>query len=126
MNPRSKTCLRTRTYRLYSVGNRDIFGESLLTQSVPGFSGWGAPLLGSLNYWGGVQDIPNLLMKQGHTVIVSSIAPLSSNWERACELYKELTCGKYVGFDILAQESQCLRNQIHCLQCHRRGSVGML
>ena len=35
-------------------------------------------------------------MKQGHTVIVSSIAPLSSNWERACELYKELTCGRYV------------------------------
>jgi hypothetical protein len=63
---------------------------------VPGFSGWGAPLLGSLNYWGGVQDIPHLLMKKGHTVIVSSIAPLSSNWERACELYKELTCGRYV------------------------------
>lgn len=61
---------------------------------VPGFSGWGAPLLGSLNYWGGVEDIPNLLLRNGYTVIVSSIAPLSSNWERACELYRELTCGK--------------------------------
>jgi len=63
---------------------------------VPGFSGWGAPILGSLNYWGGIKDVPNLLLSKGYTVIVSSIAPLSSNWERSCELYQQLTCGKYV------------------------------
>jgi triacylglycerol esterase/lipase EstA (alpha/beta hydrolase family) len=35
-------------------------------------------------------------MKQGYTVIVAPIAPISSNWERACELYAQLTAGRYV------------------------------
>jgi hypothetical protein len=72
-------------------------------QPVPGFSGWGAPLLGTLNYWGGIEDIPKLLLNEGYTVIVSSIGPLSSNWERACELYRQLTCGRYVNSQSLPE-----------------------
>jgi triacylglycerol esterase/lipase EstA (alpha/beta hydrolase family) len=63
---------------------------------VPGFSGWGAPLFGALNYFGGVIDIPNLLVDMGYTVIVAPVAPISTNWERACELYRQLTFGKYI------------------------------
>jgi hypothetical protein len=62
---------------------------------VPGFLGFGHPLFGALNYWGGIKDIPSLLMKRGYTVIVTPIAPISSNWERACELYAQLTAKKY-------------------------------
>ncbi|KAH6867405.1 lipase [Thelonectria olida] len=62
---------------------------------VPGFSGWGAPLFGALNYFGGVFDIPKLLADRGHTVIVAPVAPISTNWERACELYRQLTFGNF-------------------------------
>ncbi|KAF2280734.1 lipase [Westerdykella ornata] len=62
---------------------------------VPGFSGWGAPLFGALNYFGGVRDIPKILADAGYTVIISPVAPISSNWERACELYRQLTFGKF-------------------------------
>ncbi|OCT52681.1 Lipase [Cladophialophora carrionii] len=56
---------------------------------VPGFSGWGPPLLGAVNYWGGVEDLPRMLQEEGYTVIVATIAPLSSNWERAFRLQAE-------------------------------------
>ncbi|KAH6951042.1 lipase [Ilyonectria sp. MPI-CAGE-AT-0026] len=62
---------------------------------VPGFSGWGAPLFGALNYFGGVIDIPKLLVDRGYTVIVTPVAPISTNWERACELYRQLTFGQF-------------------------------
>ncbi|KAL6401316.1 hypothetical protein AUP68_15184 [Ilyonectria robusta] len=62
---------------------------------VPGFSGWGAPLFGALNYFGGVFDIPKILVDRGYTVIVAPVAPISTNWERACELYRQLTFGKF-------------------------------
>ncbi|KAH7139795.1 Alpha/Beta hydrolase protein [Dactylonectria estremocensis] len=62
---------------------------------VPGFSGWGAPLFGAINYFGGVIDIPRLLVDEGYTVIVAPVAPISTNWERACELYRQLTFGKF-------------------------------
>ena len=68
--------------------------NSRLSLKVPGFSGWGPPLLGAINYWGGVEDIPKYLTDHGYTVIISTIAPISSNWERACELYAQLRAGK--------------------------------
>ena len=67
----------------------------VLTLPVPGFSGWGTPLFGAVNYWGGIENIPRLLAENGYTVIVTPIAPVSSNWERACELYAQLTSGRY-------------------------------
>ncbi|OAQ82545.1 Lipase [Purpureocillium lilacinum] len=62
---------------------------------VPGFSGWGAPLFGAINYFGGEIDIPKLLVDEGYTVIVAPVAPISTNWERACELYRLLTFGQF-------------------------------
>ncbi|KAI0513305.1 lipase [Xylaria bambusicola] len=62
---------------------------------VPGFLGWGAPLFGAINYFGGVINVPKLLVEEGYTVIVTPVAPFSSNWERACELYSQLTCGRF-------------------------------
>ncbi|KAM5343760.1 hypothetical protein ACJ41O_012297 [Fusarium nematophilum] len=62
---------------------------------VPGFLGWGPPLFGAINYFGGVTDVPRRLVDEGYTVIVAPIAPISSNWERACELYRQLTEGEF-------------------------------
>ncbi|KAL2829068.1 hypothetical protein BJY01DRAFT_261389 [Aspergillus pseudoustus] len=58
---------------------------------VPGFTGFGEPIFGSINYWGGFEDLAAAL--QTHTgvpVILPRIGPISSNWERACELYCQL------------------------------------
>ncbi|KAK7393990.1 hypothetical protein QQX98_013225 [Neonectria punicea] len=70
-------------------------GKSIPIVLVPGFAGWGTPLFGAINYFGGEIDIPKLLIDKGYTVIVAPVAPLSTNWERACELYRQLTIGKF-------------------------------
>ncbi|KAK9311918.1 Alpha/Beta hydrolase protein [Lipomyces starkeyi] len=71
---------------------------------VPGFSGWGTPLFGAINYWGGIENIPKLLVERGYTVIVTPLGPISSNWERACELYRQLTFGKFSFFNLKTEE----------------------
>src|SRR5271155_828537 len=58
---------------------------------VPGFASWGEALFGTFNYWGGFEDLPAVLAKAGYAVIVVKIGPLSSNWERACEVHAQLT-----------------------------------
>ncbi|KAK7977162.1 alpha/beta-hydrolase [Apiospora saccharicola] len=57
---------------------------------VPGFSGWGRPLLGSFNYFGGFENLPLVLSNLGYIVIVVRIGPISTNHERACEIFAQL------------------------------------
>lgn len=54
----------------------------------------GFPLFGAVNYCGGIECLSKKLMEQGCAVIVTPIAPLSTNWEHACELYAMPTHGK--------------------------------
>lgn len=65
---------------------------------MPGFSGWGEALLGTINYWGGFEDLPDALQKLGYTVIVVKPGPISSNMERAYEIYAQLTSIQNNGF----------------------------
>ncbi|KAH7394812.1 hypothetical protein BKA66DRAFT_455872 [Pyrenochaeta sp. MPI-SDFR-AT-0127] len=58
---------------------------------VPGFSGWGRPLFGTINYRGGFEDLPAILAQAGYKVIIVRIGPMSSNRERACEIWRQLT-----------------------------------
>ncbi|KAK3986414.1 hypothetical protein QBC44DRAFT_352444 [Cladorrhinum sp. PSN332] len=74
---------------------------------VAGFGSFGDPIFGSVNYWGGFEDLASSL--QAHTgvpVILPRIGPFSSNWERACELYCQLyniqRAGPGTGFDTRA------------------------
>ncbi|KAF2259617.1 alpha/beta-hydrolase, partial [Lojkania enalia] len=57
---------------------------------VSGFSGWGRPLFGTINYWGGFENLPAILARAGYKVIVARIGPVSSNRERACEIWTQL------------------------------------
>lgn len=58
-----------------------------------GFGGWGrdeaAGPLGHF-YWGGYDDLQELLKKAGIDCYTSAVGPFSSNWDRACELYAQL------------------------------------
>jgi triacylglycerol lipase len=54
---------------------------------VGGWMSWSAEEMHDFNYWGGWTDLAQYLRNQGHEVYVADIGPISSNWDRACELY---------------------------------------
>ncbi|KAJ3106120.1 hypothetical protein HDU97_006937 [Phlyctochytrium planicorne] len=68
-------------------------GNSYPIVMVHGLLGWGEkPILGFINYWGGfTSDLVGRLRDSGYTVHVPAMGPASSNWERACELYAQIT-----------------------------------
>ncbi|WP_407639481.1 esterase/lipase family protein [Bacillus gaemokensis] len=60
---------------------------------VHGFTGWGRDELLGVKYWGGVHDIQENLKKNGYQVHTAAVGPVSSNWDRACELYAQINGG---------------------------------
>ena len=76
-----------------------FFLGSLIAQNnhpivlIHGFMGWGPEEMGGYNYWGGATDYVELLRKDGYTVFEVSVGPVSSNWERAVEVYYQLKGG---------------------------------
>lgn len=60
---------------------------------VHGLFGWGNDELYGENYWGGKSSLREMLTKEGYTVYTPTIGPISSNWDRACELYAYLVGG---------------------------------
>lgn len=77
-----------------------IFISSLFAQNnypivlVHGFLGWGPEEMVGYKYWGGFWDIEEYLEEKGFTVITVSVGPVSSNWERAVEIYYQLKGGQ--------------------------------
>ncbi|KAJ3106364.1 hypothetical protein HK100_003737 [Physocladia obscura] len=68
-------------------------GNSYPTVFLHGLLGWGEqPLLDVFHYWGGAsQNVLAELRTAGHFVVAPAMGPLSSNWERACEAYAQIT-----------------------------------
>ena len=58
---------------------------------VHGFAGWGPEEMLGYSYWGGTQDVIKDLNAHNYPAIAASVGPVSSNWDRACELYAQLT-----------------------------------
>ncbi len=61
---------------------------------VHGFLGWGPEEMVGYKYWGGFWDIEEYLEKKDFTIITVSVGPVSSNWERAVEIYYQLKGGQ--------------------------------
>lgn len=61
---------------------------------VHGFMGWGTEEMGGYKYWGGKNDLETYLKELGYEVYVVSIGPVSSNWDRAIELYYQIKGGQ--------------------------------
>ncbi len=61
---------------------------------VHGFMGWGEEEMAGYKYWGGKNDIVQRLTDQGYEVFVASVGPVSSNWDRAIELYYQIKGGQ--------------------------------
>lgn len=63
---------------------------------VHGFLGWGEDegINEDLAYWGATScNLIGNLKDEGYTCYDASVGPLSSNWDRACELYAQLVGG---------------------------------
>ena len=61
---------------------------------IHGFFGWGNDEMGNYRYWGGYEDIQKMYEENGFTVYNVSIGPISSNWDRAIEVYYQLKGGQ--------------------------------
>ncbi|CAM2066999.1 Secreted lipase [Sulfidibacter corallicola] len=61
---------------------------------VHGFIGWGRDELLGFKYWGGFHDWQEELEDRGHQVHTVAVGPVSSNWDRACEMYAQLVGGR--------------------------------
>ena len=54
---------------------------------IHGFMGWGREEMGNYYYWGGFTDLQEYLRSEGYNVHTISVGPISSNWDRAIELF---------------------------------------
>ena len=61
---------------------------------IHGFFGWGNDEMGNYRYWGGNKDIQKMYEENGFTVFNVSVGPISSNWDRAVEIYYQLKGGQ--------------------------------
>ena len=61
---------------------------------VHGFMGWGKNEMGNYKYWGGNYDLEQAFKDQGFEVYVASVGPISSNWDRAVELFYQIKGGQ--------------------------------
>ena len=85
---------------LYFITFFIVFIAELFSQNkhpvilVHGFMGWGPDEMGSYKYWGGKYDIEERLREDGFEVYTANVGPVSSNWDRAVELYYQIKGGQ--------------------------------
>ncbi len=77
-----------------------LFFSFLLAQNnypvvlIHGFMGWGPDEMGDYSYWGGKKNYIDSLSSEGHKIIEVSVGPISSNWDRAIEVFYQLKGGQ--------------------------------
>lgn len=61
---------------------------------VHGFFGWGRDELFGIKYWGSLHgDLEADLRERNIPTFTATVGPVSSNWDRACELYAQIKGG---------------------------------
>ncbi|RAL26044.1 lipase [Thermoflavimicrobium daqui] len=61
---------------------------------VHGLTGWGRDEMLGFKYWGGIQDIEKDMKSHGYETYTAAVGPVSSNWDRAVELYAQIKGGR--------------------------------
>ncbi|GGE79000.1 esterase/lipase family protein [Priestia taiwanensis] len=69
--------------KVYANGKQNDYPIVL----VHGLGGWGKDEMLGYKYWGGFLDIERDLNKRGYQTFTATVGPVSSNWDRAIELY---------------------------------------
>jgi triacylglycerol lipase len=76
-------------------GSQTTFTSRYPIVLVHGFGGWGPDELVGYKYWGGTAlDIQQYLRDRGFEVYTTSVGPITSNHDRACELYFQIKGGR--------------------------------
>ncbi|KOR25172.1 lipase [Clostridium sp. L74] len=81
------------TIKAADNGDATVVGNDYPIVMVHGCFGWGRNEGAGLYYWGGKESLTQKLIDKGYTVYAPSIGPVSSNWDRACELYTYIVGG---------------------------------
>ena len=81
------------TIKAADNGDATVVGNDYPIVMVHGCFGWGRNEGAGLYYWGGKESLIQKLTDKGYTVYSPSIGPVSSNWDRACELYTYIVGG---------------------------------
>ncbi|MGY3804395.1 esterase/lipase family protein [Pigmentibacter ruber] len=81
----------------FFIQNKSFAKNHLPVVLVHGLTGWGRQEMKGFYYWGGMNDLQEDLKIKDYQVISASVGPLSSNYDRAIELYAQLkgTCADY-------------------------------
>lgn len=76
-----------------AANQQDTAAERYPTVYVHGLMGWGErdEMYSALPYWGLTSDLMPYLTGKGYESYAASVGPISSAWDRACELYAQLT-----------------------------------
>ncbi|HDQ15148.1 MAG TPA: lipase, partial [Sediminispirochaeta sp.] len=69
-------------------------GSEVPVVLIHGFLGFGSDAIFDLPYWGGSVDLAGELRDRGFRVHAARVGPISSNWDRACELYAFIKGGR--------------------------------
>lgn len=80
-----------------TVNVREVNGEILNNYPiilVHGLYGWGKEDIKNLNYWGGKNDLEKSLNDLGFKTMSATVGAVSSNWDRAVELYYYIKGGR--------------------------------
>lgn len=75
------------------VDNYKTSGNNYPVVLVHGLLGWGNTEIFDKNYWGWNFSIRDMLNSEGFEVYTPTVGAVSSNWDRACELYAYLVGG---------------------------------
>lgn len=78
---------------VFSADEKEEMADSFVQRNhypiifVHGLAGWGRDEAFGFKYWGGLNDIEANLNKKGYRVYTAVVGPISSNYDRAVELY---------------------------------------
>ena len=61
---------------------------------IHGFMGWGPGEMGDYSYWGGENNYIKELQSEGFTIFEVSVGPISSNYDRAVEVFYQIKGGQ--------------------------------
>ena len=59
-----------------------------------GFTGWSREEALGFNYWGGLVDVQEHLKEHDYQVFTTASGPVSSSWDRACEIFAQIKGGR--------------------------------
>ena len=79
---------------------------------IHGFMGWGPEEMGDYSYWGGENNYIKELKSDGFIVFEVSVGPISSNYDRAVEVFYQLKGGQVDYGAIHSEKNNIIRSPV--------------